>query len=315
MSNNLSLRTILTDCKLNDTNFLDWHRNVLIVLTHEKIEYVLDGPMPQEPELTAPAVVRNAYKKHKDDNREVSCIMVASMTPQLQQQHMNMGAYDIVQHLRELFEQQSRTVRYDTSKELFRCKIAEGTPVAPYVLKIIGLIEKLAELGFKMDQELNVDLVLQSLSDSFSQFVMNYQMNNLQHTLSQLLNVLKTTEKEVKKGKGSTGVLVVTSSKKRKRQEKGFKKSKNKPTQKPKKAKVDQSKATCFHCNQTGNWKRNCKSYLESLKQKKLAEASSSGTYMIEINVCTSKSNSWVLDTGCGSHICTSMQGLRDSRN
>nr|XP_027124246.1 uncharacterized protein LOC113740935 [Coffea arabica] len=183
MSNNLSLRTILTDCKLNDTNFLDWHRNVLIVLTHEKIEYVLDGPMPQEPEPTAPAAVRNAYKKHKDDNREASCIMIASMTPQLQQQHMNMGAYDIVQHLRELFEQQSRTVRYDTSKELFRCKMAEGAPVAPHVLKIIGLIEKLAELGFKMDQELNVDLVLQSLPDSFSQFVMNYQMNNLQHTL------------------------------------------------------------------------------------------------------------------------------------
>nr|XP_027101397.1 uncharacterized protein LOC113721934 [Coffea arabica] len=185
MSNNLSLCTILTDCKLNDTNFLDWHRNVLIVLTHEKIEYVLDGPMPQEPEPTAPAAVRNAYKKHKDDNMEASCIMVASMTPQLQQQHMNMGA------------------------------MAEGAPVAPHVLKIIGLIENLVELGFKMDQELNVDLVLQSLPDSFSQFVMNYQMNNLQHTLPQLLNVLKTAEKEIKKGKGSTGVLVVTSSKKR----------------------------------------------------------------------------------------------------
>ncbi|XP_027127812.1 uncharacterized protein [Coffea arabica] len=222
MSNNLSFRTILTDCKLNDTNFLDWHRNVLIVLTHEKIEYVLDGPMPQESEPTAPAAVRNAYKKHKDDNREVSCIMVASMTPQLQQQHMNMGA----------------------------CKMAEGAPVAPHVLKIIGLIEKLAELGFKMDQEPNVDLVLQSLPDSFSQFVMNYQMNNLQHTLPQLLNVLKTAEKEIKKGKGSTGVLVVTFSKKRKRQEKGFKKSKNKPTQKPKKAKViklDIGKGTASH--------------------------------------------------------------------
>ncbi|XP_027093750.1 uncharacterized protein [Coffea arabica] len=130
MSNNLSLRTILTDCKFNDTNFLDWHRNVLIVLIHEKIEYVLDGSMPQESEPTAPAAVRNTYKKHKDDNREVSCIMIASMTSQLQQQHMNMGAYDIVQHLRELFEQQSRTVRYDTSKELFRCKMAEGAPVA-----------------------------------------------------------------------------------------------------------------------------------------------------------------------------------------
>ncbi|XP_027182329.1 uncharacterized protein LOC113780754 [Coffea eugenioides] len=123
--------------------------------------------------------------------------------------------------------------------------MAEGAPVAPHVLKIIGLIEKLAELGFKMDQELNVDLVLQFLPDSFSQFVMNYQMNNLQHTLSQLLNVLKTAKKEIKKGKGPTNVLVIFTSKKRKKQGKGFKKSTNKPV---KKAKADQPKATCFHC-------------------------------------------------------------------
>ncbi|XP_071933635.1 uncharacterized protein [Coffea arabica] len=220
--------------------------------------------MPQEPEPNVPATARNAYKKHMDDNRDSSCIMVASMIPQLQQQHMKMGAYDIVQHLRELFEQQSRTVRYDTSKELFRCKMAEGAPAAPHVLKIIGLIEKLAELGFKMDQELN--------------------MNNLQHTLPQLLNVLKTAEKEIKKGKGPTNALVVFTSKKRKKQGKGFKNPTNKPVKKPKKAKADQSKATCFHCGQTGHWKRNCKAYLESLKQKKLAEASSPGTYMIEIN-------------------------------
>nr|XP_027100399.1 uncharacterized protein LOC113719387 [Coffea arabica] len=106
--------------------------------------------MPQEPEPNAPAAARNAYKKHKDDNREVSCIMVASMIPQLQQQHMKWG-------------------------HMILCKMAEGAPVAPHVLKIIGLIEKLAELGFKMDQELNVDLVLQSLPDSFSQFVMNFR--------------------------------------------------------------------------------------------------------------------------------------------
>ena len=38
-----------------------------------------------------------------------------------------------------------------------------------------------------------------------------------------------------------------------------------------------------------------------------------SGIYAIEVNTI-SYGNLWVLDTGCDSHICTDMQGLRDSR-
>ena len=36
---------------------------------------------------------------------------------------------------------------------------------------------------------------------------------------------------------------------------------------------------------------------------------SNSGIFVIEINLSTSAS--WVLDTGCGSHICTNVQGLK----
>ena len=35
-----------------------------------------------------------------------------------------------------------------------------------------------------------------------------------------------------------------------------------------KKAKETTSKGTCFHCLKDGNWKRNCKAYFGSLKNK-----------------------------------------------
>jgi hypothetical protein len=38
-----------------------------------------------------------------------------------------------------------------------------GSSLNTYVLKIIGYINKLGQLGFIMDHELSVDLVLQSL--------------------------------------------------------------------------------------------------------------------------------------------------------
>ena len=54
--------------------------------------------------------------------------------------------------------------------------------------------------------------------------------------------------------------------------------------------------------------------YLKKLKELRAeGVAVPSGTFMIELNN-TSTSNSWVLDTGCGTHICTNVQGLQRSR-
>ena len=50
-----------------ETNFLDWHRNMRIVLTYEKKLYVLDEPTPEAQPAGAPAAQRNAYNRHLND--------------------------------------------------------------------------------------------------------------------------------------------------------------------------------------------------------------------------------------------------------
>ena len=50
---------------------------------------------------------------------------------------------------------------------------------------------------------------------------------------------------------------------------------------------------------------------MEDLKKKK-SEASTSGIYVIGVHLSTPTTS--VLDTACGSHICTNVQGLRRSR-
>ena len=54
--------------------------------------------------------------------------------------------------------------------------------------------------------------------------------------------------------------------------------------------------------------------YLEDLKKNEIFEISSSGIYVIEVNVTTSGSTFWVLDTECGAHICMYMNGLCNSK-
>ena len=77
---------------------------------------------------------------------------------------------------------------------------------------------------------------------------------------------------------------------------------------KPKKDTLNEAvrKEKCFHCNSDGHWRRNCPSYLESLKMKK-DDQLSDGMLVIESNLIVSSTSSWVLDSGSSAHICTSI--------
>jgi hypothetical protein len=92
-------------------------------------------------------------------------------------------------------------------------------------------------------------------------------------------------------------------------------KSNANPKQTPKRALMPiggVAKGDCHYCKKLGHWNRNCQNYLEDLKKLKSVQIFDSGIYVIEVNLSTS--TSWVLDTGCGSHICINVQGLRRSR-
>ncbi|KAK8589956.1 hypothetical protein V6N12_024343 [Hibiscus sabdariffa] len=153
-------------------------------------------------------LTKTKFKKHMDNMVDVGCLMLATMTPELQKQHEDMVAYEIIQNLKEIYEEQARQERYETSKALFQCKMSEGSPVGAHVIKMMGYIQALEKLGFPLNIELAIDVVLQSLPDSFNQFVLNFNMNEINKTLPQLLGMLRTAESNMKKS-GSKSILMV----------------------------------------------------------------------------------------------------------
>ncbi|KAK8715663.1 hypothetical protein V6N13_042991 [Hibiscus sabdariffa] len=281
-NNTISLRSLLEKEKLNGINFLDWFRHLRIVLKQERKEYVIEEPVPDEPAANAPRADKDKFKKHMDDMVDVGCLMLATMDSELQKQHENMEAYEMIQNLKEIYEGQARQERYETSKALFQCKMTEGTPVGALVIRMMGYVQTLEKLGFPLKNELATDLILQSLPGSFKPFVLNFNMNEINKTLPQLPGMLRTAESDMKKD-GSKSILLVREAKVAKSKGSGKTKAKGKNVLKPKGAISKDGK--CFHCNKSGHWKRNCPVYLEESRKLKQSEHPSQ-VFMLLMLIC-----------------------------
>ncbi|KAJ9542724.1 hypothetical protein OSB04_029230, partial [Centaurea solstitialis] len=272
-TNNLSLRSILEKDKLTGSNFLDWERNLMIVLRHERKWYVLEEPLGEAPPANAPAAARNAHKKHSDDLLDVACLMLATMSPDLQAGLINTNAYDMIHQLRDMFQTQARTERYDATKAFNECKMVRGTSVSDHVMKMKRHLDHLERLGHPVPLQLATDTILNSLSEDYRPFVVNYNMNNMEKTIAELHSMLKTAELNMGNKNKTKDVLMVKDGGVKKKNgqastskgkgpvqaiqsapKKGKGKGKGKKV-KPNKARTENR---CFICNEIGHWRQNC---------------------------------------------------------
>nr|GEW40534.1 zinc finger, CCHC-type [Tanacetum cinerariifolium] len=284
--------------KLTGPNFIDWYRQLRIVLSIEdKLNY-LD-------QLILPAPVVPAE---------------------------TLDAHEMLLELKTMFAQQAEHELLQTTRDFYSCKQEEGQSVSSYVLKIKGYIDNLERLKHPVTLGLGVNLILIDLSKEFDGFVQNYNMHSLGKTINELHAMLKLHEQTLPKNNTPT-IHAIRASKVQKVNK--HKKSqpqwqlrdkimggKNKqayapkPTISPPPKREDPTKdSICHECGETGHLKRNCPQYLaEFLKKKKNAASGAGGLGIFVIERNTILNRSWIYDTGYGTHICNTTQGLRASR-
>ncbi|GKA10604.1 retrovirus-related pol polyprotein from transposon TNT 1-94 [Tanacetum coccineum] len=328
--NHSAFRSMFEREKLSGTNFNDWLRRLKLVLRVEKKMFVIEQPIPPAPAANSEANVLAEWNALYDAYNEVACLMLGSMTPELHRQFENYSPYDMLQELKSMFEKQAGVERFDLIQTFHACKHEEGKPVGAYVLKMKDYVEQLERLGYVLPQDLSVGLILNGLTSDFTGFVRNYNMHNMGKTIGELHAMLIEYEKGLPKKAETPQVMMIKGGKIQKANKKSLKakgkgkangkgkdkhgyisKPKNpKPTAKEHPAKDD----TCHHCKEVGHWKRNCPVFLAELlkKKKQVGTASSSGIFTIELFAFPNKS--WVYDTGCGTHICITKQGLKRSK-
>nr|KAJ0195575.1 hypothetical protein LSAT_V11C700363990 [Lactuca sativa] len=94
-TSSLTIRSILKKEKLSGPNFLDWFRQLIIVLKDEKEDYL---------PTNATKASKDARLKHVNDSTEMACIMLATMTPELQKNFEFHEAFEMIEQLRFMFQ-------------------------------------------------------------------------------------------------------------------------------------------------------------------------------------------------------------------
>ena len=176
----------------------DWMRNIRITLRYDNREYVLDEQIAVIDEHSTKEEIA-ANRKHIEDSNKVSCIMIAAMSPELQKTFENIWAYEMNEHLSKLFWQRARQERLTIVKSLMACKLKEGSLLCVHVQQMKSYVDQLENLKVIFDQNLAIDIILNSLTTAYDWFILTYHMHSVEKTVMELYNMLQTAEAGIKK--------------------------------------------------------------------------------------------------------------------
>ncbi|KAL0349781.1 UNVERIFIED_CONTAM: hypothetical protein Sradi_4127300 [Sesamum radiatum] len=148
------------------------------------------------------------FTQWHEDNQKVRNIVLSSMSNEIQKQYERYeDVWSIMYCMKELYAVPDRHIRYAVTKAFFGVRMIEGSPVREHGVMMLSLVEKLKDLQADFDkEETYVDVILQSLPTSYDQFIINYNMNELEKSLHELINMLIQYEATIEKS--ATSALV-----------------------------------------------------------------------------------------------------------
>ena len=103
-------------------------------------------------------------------------------------------AADMLYNLHEMFGGQRCQTRQQAVRQFMKCRMKAGTPVRDHMMLIISFLNKMEILGSEIDGKNIIDMILETLPESIDTFMLNYSMNKLDHTVTKLMEELRTTE-------------------------------------------------------------------------------------------------------------------------
>ena len=159
-------------------------------------------------------------------------------------------------------------------------------------------------MGAKLQKEMKIDLILQSLPKHFNQFKVNYNMHKMDLTPVQLMHELESAKQSLKE---PSSITFTEGSVKPKGKPKGGNKNKKKKAMIPvtKSDAMKKPKGKCFKCGQKGHWKQNC--------PKATKKPGMGDLLVVEACLVENFNDKWIIDSRATNHVCYSLQWLKHS--
>ena len=270
--------------------FLAWYHHIENVSKMNDISYVLKQSPPHVPhtKLALKEECQN-YAGHYEDDLQAKFLIFTSLSKELKKLHKHMDtSCAMADSLHKMHDIETSNVRFSNVCSLLNAKMEKGTSVPKKRQKMEKIFQDLVSLGTSIDGKIAQDFFLPSLSDDSTKFIVNYKVNRLDHTFTEMIDMCYEFEKSFKRNNGSENAIT------RKRLHK---------------KKARKSIGTCFHCGKDERWKKKYRVHIASLMTR-----TSEGTISIIESAFTVSSNSWIFDLGASQHICNSLQGLTGSR-
>ena len=286
---------ILNKKPLDGNNFEDWKTNLYIVLDYEKIKFVLDTPKLAIPEAGANDITKTKQATWENANTSLRCYILASVVGHLRQQITPLySGVEMLQTLEGMFAKSTAYKRQDAIIDLINTRMTGGR-VKDHCLTMISHISRAEVMGAKLQKEMKIDLILQSLPKHFNQFKVNYNMHKMDLTLVQLMHELESAEQSLKE---PSSINFTEGSVKPKGKPTGGNKNKKKKVVIPvtKSDAMKKSKGKCFKCGQkdTGN---------------RIAQRPPKS----QVWVIYFFNDKWIIDSGATNHVCYSLQWFKHS--
>ena len=144
---------ILTTNKLTNLNYVDWKKNLDIVLTLE-LKWVTQEIAPSTPNEHSTQEEKNNYHSWKMMDQKTKYIILGSLYNMQQHQHVFMPTtYDILFSLHDLFGGKGMSVRQVAFKAIMNTKMSKGTLISDHIFFMIGIFNEMEILGEKINGE------------------------------------------------------------------------------------------------------------------------------------------------------------------
>src|SRR3954466_15900403 len=180
--------------KNNGSNFTKWFRIVRIILAGGQKDYVLEKALGDAPAIDAPTDKKAVYQSCKDDYDLIKIAMLYAMESDLQNRFEEFaGPFEILEELKNMFQTQARSERYEISKKFFNYKMEEGSSVSEHAIEMTGYTQRLEQLDCKIPEELKID------TPSYKSFVVDHNQIGSTDMIAELFAKMKVAEVNIKK--------------------------------------------------------------------------------------------------------------------